>query len=59
MQRRSFCQDPLEVFIGKQHAQGGCNDNPTSHQFLSACQYEFRQLWQQTLHMETTESITS
>jgi len=29
-----FCQDPLEVFFGKQHAQGGCNDNPTSHQFL-------------------------
>lgn len=29
-----FCQDPLEVFFGKQRAQGGRNDNPTSHQFL-------------------------
>ena len=29
-----FCQDPLEVFFGKQRAQGGRNDNPTSQQFL-------------------------
>ena len=29
-----FCQDPLEVFFGKQRAQGGRNDNPTCYQFL-------------------------
>ena len=29
-----FCQDPLEVLGGKQHAQGGRNDNPMSQQFL-------------------------
>ena len=32
--KMKFCQDLLVVFFGKQHAQGGCNDNPTSHQFL-------------------------
>jgi len=29
-----FCQDCLEVFFGKQRAQGGRSDNPTSQQFL-------------------------
>ena len=30
--KTKFCQDLLEVFFGK---QGGCNDNPTSHQFFT------------------------
>lgn len=29
-----FCQDPVELFFGKQRAQGARNDNPTVHQFL-------------------------
>ena len=29
-----FCQDPVELFFGKQCAQGGRNDNPTVQQFL-------------------------
>ena len=55
--KTKFCQGSLKsILFGKQHAQGGCNDNPTNHPFFKECwcQYEFRQLWQQTLYSGTS-----
>ena len=33
--KTKFCQGSLKgILFGKQHSQGGCNENPTNHPFL-------------------------